>query len=96
MADCKSTQEICDEIAGELREMAMWLADGQLNPEQFRAALLTLEAAKVKRFGFHLTGESAGQGRSHFELRFEEDDKLCATMDFASGSKELTVHHLCG
>jgi hypothetical protein len=97
MDDCPHTSdEVCREISGELREMAIWLAGGRLKPEQFRAALMTLEAEKVKRFGFRLSGENSGPGRTHFELRFAESGKLCASLDFHSGSKKLEIHQECG
>ena len=89
-------EKLCDEIGGELREMGMWLASGRLGPEQFRLALLTLEAAKVKRHGLTLSGQNTADGRTHFELRSAEDGSLCSTMDFDSGSQELSVHQLCG
>ena len=65
-------------------------------PEQFRAALLTLEAAKVRRHGLALRAEVLGNGRIHFELRFAEDDRLCATLDYDSASHELSIHRLGG
>lgn len=93
MEECHSSDDVCREISGELREMAMWLTGGRLKPEQFRSALLALEAEKVKRFGFTLTGETAPEGRTHFELRHAEDGRLCTSLDFNSGSKKLEVHH---
>lgn len=87
---------LCDEISGELREMGIWLASGRLRPEQFRLALLTLEAAKVKRHGLTLSGENTPGGRTHFELRSAEDGSLCTTLDFDSGSQELSVLQMAG
>lgn len=87
--------ELCNEIGGELREIASWLSAGQLNPERFRQAVLTLEAAKVARFGFKLTGAGMRDGGSHFELRFADTGELCTSMEFDPATKELSVHHIC-
>ncbi len=92
----KSPQHICDELSAELREMAEWLTAGRLSAEQFRVALMTLEAEKVKRFGFTLSGENTPSGRTHFELRFADNGRLCASLDFDSGTRQLEVQHLCG
>ena len=92
----KTPQTICEEVSGELREMAAWLSAGRLNAEQFRTALLALEEQKVRRFGFQLTGTSAQNGRTHFELRFSDTGRLCSSLDFDSGTHALTVNHLCG
>jgi hypothetical protein len=93
MEDCSSSEEVCREISRELREMAIWLTGGRLKPEQFRSALMALEAEKVKRFGFTLSGENSPEGRTHFELRFADSGRLCASLDFNSGRKMLPAHH---
>ncbi len=87
--------ELCNEIAGELREMATWLSAGQIPPERFRQAVLALEAAKVARFGFKLSGVGLRDGGSHFELRFADSGDVCASMEFDPETKELSVHHIC-
>ena len=87
--------EICNEIAGELQEMATWLSVGNMSAERFRQAVLTLEAAKVSRFGFKLTGQPLRDGGTHFELRFADTQELCASMEFDPATRELSVHHIC-
>jgi hypothetical protein len=87
--------ELCNEIADELREIAIWLSAGQINPQTFRQAVVTLEAAKVARFGFRLTGVGLRDGGTHFELRFADTGELCASMEFDPSTQELSVHHLC-
>lgn len=89
-------QEVCREVSAELREIASWLCSGHLTESQFRVSLLALEAEKVKRFGFTLTGHKTAEGRTHFELRFAEDGKLCASMDYDSATEELDVRQICG
>ncbi|RYD63480.1 MAG: hypothetical protein EOP84_33630 [Verrucomicrobiaceae bacterium] len=75
--------------------MATWLSVGQISPEVFREAVLTLEAAKVARFGFRLSGTGQRDGGTHFELRFADTGELCASMEFDPATKELSVHHIC-
>lgn len=87
--------ELCNEIGGELRDIAIWLSEGQLNPERFRQAVLTLEAAKVARFGFKLSGVGMRDGGTHFELRFADTGELCASMEYDPATRELSVHHIC-
>jgi hypothetical protein len=87
--------ELCDEIASELRDIATWLSAGQIDPHRFRQAILALEAAKVARFGFKLTGAALRDGGTHFELRFDDTGELCASMEFDPETKELSVHHIC-
>ncbi|MHA3770809.1 hypothetical protein ACXR0O_04655 [Verrucomicrobiota bacterium sgz303538] len=87
--------EICNEIAGELSEIATWLSAGKMSSERFRQAVLTLEAAKVARFGFALTGQAMREGGTHFELRFADTHELCASMEFDPATGELSVHHIC-
>ena len=86
---------VCDEISGELREIAGWLAAGKLDPEQFRVAVLTLEAAKVARFGMKLSGENTAEGNTRFTLNFADDGELCATLEFNPSTGELTRQQLC-
>ena len=89
-------ESVCGMIAGELRDMGAWLAAGRLSPEHFRAALLALESAKVRRHGLALRAEVLANGRTRFELRTAADDRVCATLDYDSGSRELSIHRLGG
>lgn len=81
MREKATPEQVCKEISGELREMAGWLANGELSPEQLRSAVVTLESKKVARFGFRL--ESAVDDSMHvkFSLRQAESGELCASMD---------------
>jgi hypothetical protein len=90
------SQEKCDEVGAELRDTAAWLSGGHLTAEQFRQALLVLEAEKVKRYGFKLSVEDTSAGRSHIELRSANDNRLCASLDFDSGTQRLKIEHLAG
>lgn len=96
MPDSQSPAALCRELSAELREMGEWLTTGRLSAEQFRVAMLTLEAEKVRRFGFSLSGEPSQQGRVHFELRYLASGKICSCMDFDSASQKLCVEHLAG
>jgi hypothetical protein len=91
----KKPAELCAEIADEVREVASWLASGRLNPEQFRAAVVTLEAAKVKRFGFALDSREDEGGRTAFSLRFADTREVCSTLVFDPATTELTVQQVC-
>ena len=95
MSNPGNAKDVCDEIAGEVRDIASWLAGGRLTPEQFAAAVLTLEEAKVKRFGFTLTALNYQNGRTSFGLRFADSTELCACLDFEPSTGELKVTHLC-
>jgi hypothetical protein len=86
---------VCDEIAAELREIAGWLAAGKLDPEQFRLSVLTLEAAKVTRFGLKLSGANTAEGNTRFTLNFADNGELCATLEFDPRTGELTRQQLC-
>lgn len=96
MPESRSPAALCRELSSELREMGEWLTTGRLSAEQFRVAMLTLEAEKVRRFGFTLTAERSPQGRVHFELRYVGTGKICSCMDFDSASQRLCIDHLAG
>lgn len=95
MHSSQTPVEICNEIAGELRDVASWLASGKLSPQQFSTAVLTLENAKVARFGFTLTAINFPDGRVHFSLRFKGTQKVCATMAYDPVTSQLSAHHIC-
>lgn len=95
MPDPGNAKEVCDEIAGEVRDIASWLAGGRLSRHQFTTAVLTLEEAKVKRFGFTLTALSFADGKTRFDLRFAATGELCACLNFDPDTGELTVSHHC-
>src|SRR4051794_4612032 len=76
MDEPRTPEKVCEEVSADLRDMGAWLSTGRLSEAQFRVSLLALEAEKVKRFGFALTGRRTPEGRTHFELRFVEDDRL--------------------
>lgn len=81
---------VCDEIACELRDLAAWLSNGELDPERFRQAVLALEEKKVTRYGFTLTGTNEA-GITSFRLLFADDGELCATVTADSQTGELTT-----
>lgn len=87
---------ICDEIAGEVRDIAISLYVGRLSPGTFEKAVVALEAAKLKRFGFHLEAERLPNGGSRFKLSDVVSGKQCATLDFDNTTTRLEVHHICG
>ena len=95
MPDPGKAKQVCDEIAGEVRDIASWLAGGSLSPDQFTTAVLTLEEAKIKRFGFTLTALNYADGRTSFDLRWAETKDLCARLNFDPDTGELTVSHHC-
>lgn len=72
--------------------MAVALYSGRLSPTLFERALLTLEAAKVKRFGLHLTAERLPDGSSRFRLENVGNGKTCATLDFHPLTDRLEIH----
>ena len=73
--------EICKEIAAELRDITRWLAGGDINPEEFRQAVQMVEARKLARFGLRLHSSVSRDGIAHFTLRFTETDELCTSID---------------
>jgi hypothetical protein len=87
--------QVCQEISGELQEMAGWLSGGELSPEQFRLGLTRIEDQKLKRFGLRLSSMVSDDGIVHFSLRFADSDELCASMDVDSATGELTVQPAC-
>jgi hypothetical protein len=91
----KSPVNACEEIAGELSDMARWLSGGELSPEQFRDAVNTLEARKLARFGFALASEVAPDGRVLFSLRYATSGELCASMDVDPDTGELHIQPAC-
>ena len=72
--------------------MAVALYTGRLSPGLFEKALLTLEAAKVKRFGLHLTAERLPDGSSRFRLENASNGNTCATLDFHPLTDQLEIH----
>jgi hypothetical protein len=66
-----------------------------LNLDQFTAAVVTLETAKVKRFGFTLEARHGKLGRTAFNLRFAETGQICSTLEYDPATTELTVQQIC-
>lgn len=87
--------EICQEIAGELEEMARWLSSGELSPGQFRSLLNTLEKKKLEHVGMKLSSSISVDGVVHFSLRFAEGEELCATMDVDPITGKLSTKLAC-
>jgi hypothetical protein len=83
------TSAVCDEIAGELRDISTWLSSGRLDPETFRQAVLALEQNKVKRHGYTLSGTHAHPGLTRFTLRCAASGNVCAEMTFNPATGEL-------
>src|SRR3954471_2180287 len=75
---------LCAEIAGEVRDMAIALFIGRLSPPLFQKAVVTMESAKVQRFGFRLNSERMACGNSRLHLRDADSGRSCATFDFVS------------
>jgi hypothetical protein len=88
-------QELCKEIAGELSDMASWLADGELNPDEFQRTVAAFEARKLQRFGFKLTSAVSENRVVHFTLRFADSEELCASMDVDPSTGEMSIQHTC-
>ena len=94
--DQTSPDEICDEISGELQDMARWLSGGELSPEQFRLAISRLEDRKLKRFGLKLTSSVSKNHLVHFTLRFANTGDFCASMDVDPETGRMDVQRSCG
>lgn len=90
-----SHDEICNEISGELQDMARWLSGDDLSPEQYRLALARLEDRKLKRFGLKLSSSVSDDKMVHFTLRFAEADEFCASIDVDPQTGEMTVQSTC-
>ena len=88
-------EQICQEISGDLQDMARWLSGDGLSPEQFRLGLTRLEDRKLKRFGLKLSSAVFEDGTVHFTLRFAESDELCASMDVDPLTGKLSVLPAC-
>lgn len=93
---CSDSQHVCHEIAEEVRDIAVALYTGRLSPALFEKAVLTLEAAKVKRFGLRLTAERLPDGGSRFLVGHAGTGKACATLDFNPVSDKLEIHDAAG
>jgi hypothetical protein len=92
----KDPRCVCDEIADEVRDIAISLYLGRLRPQTFEQAVLALEAAKLKRFGFHLEAERLPAGGSRFKLTNLRTGEQCATLDFDGATEKLSIHHIAG
>ena len=88
-------EQVCQEISGELQDMARWLAGGGLSPEQFRLGLTRLEDRKLRRFGLKLSSSVSDDGVVHFSLRFAVNDELCASMDVDPVTGKLVIQPAC-
>lgn len=89
------SEEVCEEISGEIQDMARWLSGGGLSAEQFRLSLCRLEDQKLKRFGFNLGSSASEDGVVHFTLRFAGNDEFCASMNVDPSTGSMTVQHSC-
>jgi hypothetical protein len=87
--------EICQEISGELQDMARWLSGGDLSPEQYRLGLTRLEDRKLKRFGLKLSSAVGDDGVVHFTLRFKDTGELCASMDVDPMTGKMSIQPAC-
>jgi hypothetical protein len=95
-SQCTDPHHVCHEIAQEVRDMAVALYTGRLSPSLFEKAVVALEAAKVKRFGLHLTAHRLPDGSSRFRLENLASGKTCATLDFNPLAEELEIHDVAG
>jgi hypothetical protein len=93
---CTDPHHVCHEIAQEVRDMAVALYTGRLSATLFEKSLIALEAAKVKRFGLHLTAHRLPDGSSRFRLENVANGKTCATLDFNPLAEELEIHDALG
>jgi hypothetical protein len=84
---------VCQEISGELKDIASWLSDGELTPEEFQRTVAAFEARKLQRFGFTLSSAISEDGTVHFSLRFADTGELCASMDVDPATGELAIQH---
>jgi hypothetical protein len=89
-------QTLCEEIAGEVRDIAISLCAGRLRPDVFEQAVKTLEMAKLQRFGYRLTTERLTNGSSRFHVIQTKTGHECATLDFDSATERLEIHQICG
>jgi hypothetical protein len=87
--------QVCQEISGELQDMARWLAGGGLSPEQFRLGLTRIEDQKLKRFGLKLSSSVSEDGVVHFSLRFSDTEELCASIDVDPMTGKLMIQPAC-
>lgn len=87
--------ELCWEMAGELRDIASWLADGELSPEQFAHMVSAFEKRKLTRLGFTLSSALSEDSIVHFSLRFADSGDLCASMDVNPKTGDIEVQPAC-
>src|SRR4051812_43778994 len=87
--------ELCWEMAGELRDMASWLADGELSPEEFALTVSHFEKRKLDRLGFKLSSATSEGPIVHFSLRSAANGELCASMDVNPDSGDFEVQSAC-
>jgi hypothetical protein len=95
MNDQRTPAEMCHEIEGEVQEVPRGSPAASCTAEQFRAAVLTIEANKVKRFGFTLFRGSRRLEQDEVHLCFADTGELCATMEFDPMTDQLSVDHVC-
>ena len=88
-----SVETICHEMAGELRDVAGWLAGGTLTPEQYRAAVVEFEARKLARHRLLMSSALTDNGLVHFTLRHAENGELCASLDVDPTTGKLEIQH---
>ena len=81
--------KLSQEIAGEVRDMAIALFDGSLSAPLYQKAVATLESAKVQRFGFRLHAERLDCGSSRLHLTDAESGRSHATFHFVSTREDL-------
>ena len=90
-----SHEEICKEMAGELTDIASWLADGELTPEQFLSTVAAFEVRKLRRFGLKLSSSISGNRLVHFTLIFADTEEFCASVNVNPATGEMTTQYSC-
>ena len=86
-------------VAGELRDVASWLArrSNCTRPSSFASHPPHARGRKGPASRpRHRRGQVLENGRVHFELRSAADERLCATLDYDSASHAFSVDRLSG
>jgi hypothetical protein len=93
MTEPTNRDEICKEMAGELSDIAGWLAGTELSREDFRRAVVAFEARKHRRFGLKLSSSVSGDRLVHFTLRIAATGEFCASLDVDPATGEMATQH---
>jgi hypothetical protein len=83
-----ANQGVCEEIAGELRELAKLRSTGNVSEDAFTMAVLSLEELRLQKHGITLSASNTIDDWTVFKLRYGRGT-ICAAFEFLPETGEF-------